>query len=329
MVSIVILNYNGRKLLGECLKSVLALKYADKEVIFLDNASTDDSVEYVLKNFSEVRMVVNKENSGYAGGANKGIEVSRGEFVFILNPDIVFESDYLDVLMRRVGRDAKIGAIIGKLRKYDFEHHKKTNLIDSAGLLMFKNRRCVDRGQGEEDLGQYDTAEEVFGITGAAPLYRRSALEDIKVCDEIFDNDFFMYKEDVDVSWRLRLAGWKCFYEPEALAYHGRGTGVLSRDSSLKVAKNRGALSKFQRFYSYKNERLMRVKNELLPHALRDLPHILFKEVLMSGWIVLREQFLFKSVWHFIKQLPRALKKRREIMKAKNTSAKEMRKWFV
>lgn len=328
VISIVILNYNGEKLLHPCLDSVLKLNCGEREVIFLDNASTDKSVEYVFKNYPDVRLVANEKNLGYAGGANQAIAISKGEFVMILNPDIIFEPDYLDILMKRLKHDAKIGAIIGKLRKFDFERHRKTSLIDSAGLLMFKNRRCVDRGQGEEDRGQYDTAEEVFGITGAAPLYRRSALEDIKVCGEIFDNDFFMYKEDVDVSWRLRLFGWKCFYEPAAVAYHGRGTGVLSRDSSLKVAKNRGALSKFQRFYSYKNERLMRVKNELLSHTLRDLPHILFKGVLMSGWIVLREQFLFKSLWRFLKQLPRALKKRREIMKKRKATAKEIKKWF-
>ena len=328
MVSLVILNYNGQKLIKTCLESVNKLDFKDKEVIFLDNVSTDDSVKFVLENFPNVRVVVNNKNSGYAGGANKALEISRGEFVMVLNPDIVFEPNYLNVLVKRLNEDAKIGAIIGKLRKYDFAKHEKTHLIDSAGLLMFKNRRCVDRGQGEEDRGQYNNAEEVFGITGAAPLYRRSALEDIKIFGEAFDSDFFMYKEDVDVSWRLKLAGWKCFYEPAALAYHGRGTGVLSRDSSLKVAANRGALSRFQRFYSYKNERLMRVKNELFSHALRDLPHILWKEFLMGGWILLREQFLFKSAWHLIKQLPRTLKKRKEIMKKLRVTAKEVRRWF-
>ncbi len=179
MVSIVILNYNGEKLLKTCLDSILELSWKDKEVIIIDNASTDGSVEFVLKHYAvsgAVRVIANKENSGYAGGANQAINVSRGEFVMILNPDIVFEQDYLDVLMERFKKDEKIGAIIGKLRKYDFGRNEKTNLIDSAGLLMFRNRRCVDRGQGEEDCGQYDSAEEVFGVTGACPLYRRRSL---------------------------------------------------------------------------------------------------------------------------------------------------------
>ncbi|MBI4995118.1 glycosyltransferase family 2 protein [Candidatus Peregrinibacteria bacterium] len=336
MISCVILNYNGEKLLKPCLDSIFALNFQEKEIIFIDNASTDNSVEFVLKHYVVgadgkplVRVIANKENSGYAGGANQAVKVSDGDFVMVLNPDIVFEPDYLDILMERLKKDKKIGAIIGKLRKYDFERGRKTNLIDSAGLLMFKNRRCVDRGQGEEDCGQYDGKEEVFGVTGACPLYRRLALKDSKIGNEYFDSDFFMYKEDVDISWRMRLLGWKCFYEPKAVAYHGRGTGILSRAGVLEVAAGRSKLSKSQKYYSYKNERLMRVKNELRPNVLRDFLPILWKEILMTGWILLREQFLIKSFFKFLWQLPGALRKRREIMARVKISANEMNKWFI
>lgn len=329
MISCVVLNYNGEKLLKTCLDSVIGLRHKDKEIIFLDNASTDKSVEYVLKHYPSIRVIANKNNSGYAGGANQAIEVSKGEFVMIMNPDIVFEPDYLDVLVKRLKRDEKIGAIIGKLRKYDFAKEEKTSLIDSAGLLMYRSRRCVDRGQGEENRGQYDEAEEVFGVTGACPIYRREALEDARVRGEIFDNDFFMYKEDVDLSWRLRLFGWKCFYEPAALAYHGRGTGALNRSSVLDVAKNRGSLSVFQKVHSYRNERLMRVKNEMFGNVLRDAVPILWKEFLMFGWMIVKERFLFGAMWAFLKKLPGALWKRRAIMKKRTVTAREMGRWFV
>lgn len=282
-----------------------------------------------MKHFPDVQVIVNPVNSGYAGGANRAIEVSKGDFILILNPDIIFESDYVDILMKRLKQDEKIGAIIGKLKKYDFEHHRKTNIIDSAGLLMYRNRRSIDRGQGEEDRGQYDIAEEVFGITGACPLYRRAALEDVKINGEYFDNDFFMYKEDIDISWRLRLAGFSCFYEPTAIAYHCRGTGVISRATLLDVAKSRKTLSKFQKYYAYKNERLMRVKNESWQDFLRDFFPIVWKEILMGGWILLREPFLIKSLGKFFLELPKALRKRREIMKKKRIRAKEMKRWFV
>ncbi len=137
-----------------------------------------------------------------------------------------------------------------------------------------------------------------------------------------------MYKEDVDISWRMRLFGWKCFYEPKALTYHGRGTGVLARSGIFEVAKGRKKLSKFQKFYSYKNERLMRVKNELSPLIVHDFLNILWKEILMTGWILLREQFLIKAFFKFLLQLSSSLRKRREIMMRVKVSAKEMKKWF-
>lgn len=329
MVSIVILNYNGEKLLKICLDSVEGLDFKDKEVIFIDNGSQDKSVEFIMKHYPKIRVFANKENSGYAGGANQAIEVSRGEFVLIMNPDIVFEPDYLTILIKRLHADKKIGAIIGKLRKYDFAKLAKTNFIDSAGLFMYRNRRCVDRGQGEEDRGQFDAAEEVFGITGACPLYRREALEDCKVSGEYFDNSFFMYKEDVDISWRMQLFGWKSFYGPAAVAYHGRGTGIVNRKTLWEVAKNRKGLSKFQKYYSYKNERLMRVKNELWSGVTRDFLPILWKEILMMGWMILREPYLWKSFGKFLWQLPNALRKRREIMRRKKVDAEKMKKWFV
>lgn len=331
MVSVVIINFNGEKLLKTCLDSLLKVNFGpgEKEVIFLDNASSDGSVAFVLKHYPLVRVIANKENSGYAGGANQAVSVSRGDFILIMNPDIVFELDYVEVLAKRLEADRNIAAIIGKLRKYDFTHHQKTNLIDSAGLVMYRNRRCVDRGQGEEDRGQFDDAQEVFGITGACPLYRRTALEDCKIGGEYFDNGFFMYKEDVDIAWRMRLFGWKCFYEPKAVAYHGRGTGVVDRNTLWQVAKQRKGLSKFQKYYSYKNERLMRVKNELWGNAARDFFPILWKEVLMFGWMVLREPFLWKSLGKFLWQLPGAFWKRREIMKRRKATAQNIRKWFV
>lgn len=286
-------------------------------------------MEFVLRHYPQIRVIANKDNSGYAGGANQAVSVSSGEFILIMNPDIVFESDYLKILAAKLHGDVKIGAIIGKLCKYDFSHHQKTNTIDSAGLLMYRNRRCVDRGQGEEDRGQFDRADEVFGITGACPLYRRKALEDCKIDDEYFDNNFFMYKEDVDISWRLRLFGWKCFYEPKAVAYHGRGTGAIERGELWDVAKNRSKLSKFQKYYSYKNERLMRAKNELPANVASDFLPIVWKEILMIAWMTLREPFLWKSLGKFLLQLPSALKKRREIMRRKKVDVEKMEKWFV
>lgn len=286
-----------------------------KEIFFIDNASADTSVAFILQHYPSVRVIANTENLGYARAANQGISQSQGEFIMVMNSDIILEPDYLEILMKRLEKDQKIGAIIGKLLHYDFEKNKKTNIIDSTGLLLLRNHRCVDRGQGEEDRGQYDEAGAVFGVTGACPLYRRQALEDCKIFGEYFDEDFFMYKEDVDLSCRLNLFGWKSWYEPTALASHGRGTGVLKRDTFFEIAKNRAVLSKFQKYYSFKNEWLLCVKNEIWRSTRKDFFHFMLRKILMLGWMIFREPYLIKAFLHFLWQMPRALQKRMAIMR--------------
>lgn len=329
MVSCVVINYNGKKFLKWCLESLQGLDFEDKELIVIDNASTDDSVDFLRVEFPHIRVVANSTNSGYAGAANQAVKITSGEAVMLLNPDIIFERDYLSRVVARMHGDARIGAIIGKLRRFDWEMGTKTDIIDSAGLVMHTNRRCVDRGQGSIDIGQFDAPEEVFGITGAAPLYRRAALEDAKIFDEYFDNDFFMYKEDVDISWRLRLFGWKCFYEPSAVAYHVRGTGAVARNTLMQVARERRGLSQFQKHHSYRNERLMRLKNEQWPMPLSHIVAVLLKEFAMTGWMFVREPHLFKALAEFFQKAPQAWRKRKEIMRGIKTSPVAMRKWLT
>src|SRR3989338_4533015 len=149
------------------------------------------------------------------------------EFLICLNQDAVLTETFVERALKPF-HDSEVAAVQGKVMRLkekkgnDFELN---GLIDSAGLVMLKNRRIISRGQGEKDRGQYEQAREIFGVDGAVPVYRKSALEDVKIKDEYFDEDFFMYKEDVDLAWRLRLAGWKAVYEPKAVAHHFRGAG--------------------------------------------------------------------------------------------------------
>lgn len=329
MISCVIINFNGKKYLKSCLDSLLAADFPDEEIIMLDNASSDGSAEHVMEYFPRVRFVVNRENLGYAAAANQGIRLTQAPLVMVMNPDVVLEPDYLKILAARLKQDAKIGAIGGKLKQFDFERGKKTDVVDSTGLWMMKNRRCVDRGQGERDRGQYDRAEEVFGITGACPLYRRTALEDCKIGGEYFDESFFMYKEDVDLSWRMRLFGWKCFYESGAVAWHGRGTAAVERRTLAQMARGRNSLPRFIKVLSYRNERLMRVKNDFWSLMARHAPWILAKEAAVFLWAAFREPYLLKALAQFLFRLPSAFKKRRAIMRRVKVKPREMARWFL
>ena len=329
LVGIVIINYNGETFVRHCLEELLKVDYKNKEIIFLDNDSTDESVALVERHFPDVLVHQTGHNGGYAGGAEIAVglaEERNWDYLLLMNPDIVFEQDYVQKVVQKMEDDYRIGAIIGKLNQYKFNKKEKTDIIDSAGLLMYRDRRIVDRGQSKEDTGQFDKEEQIFGITGAAPMYRVAALDDIRVKGEVFDQDFFMYKEDVDVSWRLNLFGWKNWYLPQARAYHARGTGIYKRDSYTEVAKERAKLSKFQKTHSFRNQHFIQFKNDLTINALKNIFPILFKEAAFLGFMLIREPFLIKSLFEFIFKIPKMYKKRREIMKRRRVTAKQMGK---
>lgn len=331
LVSIIIINYNTKHLLKGCIDAILAQTYDNLEVIFIDNNSHDGSVELVQELYGKnpkIRIVDNPDNKGYSGAGNQGIGLAHGKYVVITNPDILYEPDYFEHAIAKMESDPKIAALIGKIKKYDFANHQKTNLIDTVGLFVYKNRRVIDNGQGLEDKGQFEQEKEIFGVSGACPLYRREALEDVKILGEYLDHDFFMYKEDIDLSWRFQLFGWKCWYYPRALAYHGRGTGVAQRFNNAQLLQERGKMAAFTKKLSYRNQRLMQVKNELAGNFWSDFFSIIGKEIAVLGYITFKEPYLWKSVWQFFRFLPKALRKRREIMRRKRVSAKEMKKWF-
>ncbi len=328
IVGIVMINYNTEWMLEHSLEELLKLDYPNKEIIFLDNDSTDESVKTVKEKFPEMLIHETGHNGGYSGGAEAAVKLAMDrnwDYLMLMNPDLIFEPDYLTKAIHKMEEDHRIGALIGKLKQYEFKERNKTDIIDSAGLKMYLDRRVVDRGQSQEDEGQFDKEEQVFGITGAAPLYRVEALDDIRVLNEVFDQDFFMYKEDVDISWRMNLMGWRCWYLPSAVGYHARGTGIYKRDSYKEVARERRNLSKFQKHHSFRNQHWMQMKNDLAANVLHDAPRIIWKEVLLTGYMFLREPFLIKSSWQTLKGTPRMLKKRRAIMRARRFDASQMR----
>lgn len=334
-VAVVIIHYNTKHYLKTCLDSLFAQTYPNVKVFFIDNDSPDKTCvdfvreTYPMKKFENLTVVANPDNKGYTGAGNQGIALAKNaDYILITNPDIIFEPDYFAKVVERMERDKKIAAITGKVKKYDFEHKKQTNFIDTVGLFSFPNRRIIDDGQGLEDDGRFDQEKEVFGISGACPLYRKAALDDVKIFDEYLDDDFFMYKEDVDLSWRFQLFGWKCLYYPKAVAWHGRGTGVLKRFTHLQVMKNRSKLSDFQKFYGFRNQRLMQLKNEMWGNAFKHPINLLVKEFLIFGYVLLREPKLIKAYFALLKKIPAMLKKRKFIMKHKKVGWQEMEKWF-
>ncbi len=233
-VSVIILNYNGREYIEECMDSVLKQTYRDREIILVDNASTDGSLEIIKENFiDKIRLIENKDNLGFAVGNNIGISSATGAYIALLNNDAVADANWLSELVGAARRsDSNFGMWASKILFYD-----NRKIIDTAGHLMYPDGLNRGRGKGETDRGQYDREEEVFFPSGCAALYSKRMLDQIG----LFDPDFFAYGDDADVGLKARIAGWRCLYVPTAIIYH-RSSATTGRYSPLKaylVERNR------------------------------------------------------------------------------------------
>jgi GT2 family glycosyltransferase len=316
LVSIAIVNFNNKSYLERCIDSILKQSYNNIEIIFIDNCSSDGSFEFIDKLYKQqnIKKVKPYSNLGYAGGANLGINLSHGEYVIIMNPDIILDKDFVKNCCGFMKSDDKIAAINGKLLKYDFEKDIKLNILDSTGICVEQSRRAYDRGQNQKDIGQYEETELVFGVCGATAFYRKSALEDIKIEEEYFDEDFFAYKEDIDLSWRLNLYGYKNMYYPKAIAYHGRGLGG-SKGGFKNYINNRKSQSKFLRGISFRNHYLMLIKNETHQSFKRDRIKILKRLVVFLGYSLIFERFNFKYLAEIFKLKNKMIRKKSIFMK--------------
>ena len=219
-VSVVIVNYNAGGELIDCLETVRAQRFGrNYEILVVDNASKDNSLLMAQDRFGEVRVIENDENRGYAAALNQGIKATSGTFVLALNFDVRLDPDYLDEIVRAIESDPQVGSATGKLLKYRTGDYA---VLDSTGINFYQ-MFPTDRGENKKDIGQYELPESMFGPSGAAALYRREMLEDVRIGEECFDEDFFQFVEDVDLAWRAQTAGWKCLYHSGATAVHKRG----------------------------------------------------------------------------------------------------------
>ena len=337
LVSVNIVVYNGLRWLESCFSSLFAQTYKNIEIIALDNASVDGSSEWlkkITKVHPNLKLIENGRNLGFAAAHNIGIRQANGKYICLLNQDIIMDENFVEnILVEFEKQNKKTAAIQGKLFRLN-QNLEKTDILDSCGLQMIKNRRIISRGQGEVDSGQYDNAQNIFGVDGALPVYSKEALEDTKIPlgnnkFEYFDEDFFMYKEDVDLAWRFILFGWQSVFVPSAKAWHARGAGESAAKNGFAVIRERRKIPAWAKFYSWKNQRLMQIKNELPELFLKHLPVIVLKEVLSVGYIVLFETKNLKSVFVFLKQLPNAIHKRSYIMSHKRIkNPQEISFWF-
>lgn len=231
-IAVVIPNWNGKDSLSDCLDSLL-VQTLKPHIIVVDNASVDGSYELVEQKYQTVELIKNKTNLGFAGGVNTGIKRAleqNSRYVALLNNDAVADKDWLKNLVKFLEDNEQAGIATGKILTSD---HK---LIDSTGEGYSNWGLPFPRGRGESDNHQYDDRTWVFGASGGASLYRVSMLKEIG----LFDEAFFAYYEDVDISFRAQLAGWKVAYVPGAVAYHqiGATSGKIKGLTTYQTLKN-------------------------------------------------------------------------------------------
>jgi GT2 family glycosyltransferase len=236
-LSVVIVNWNAKSELSQCLRSLEQQTDLRFEVIVVDNGSTDGSLELLREQFPSVLTLATGSNLGFAEGVNRGLASARGRWIATLNNDSVADPHWIEQLRAAA---AKAGAEVGMLQSH-MVFRDEPDRINSTGMLLFPDATAADRGFGQAAADSV-WSEEIFCPTAGAAAYRRAMLDEVALVSGTFDRDFFMYFEDADLGWRCRLAGWSARYVREAVvrhAFQGSSRRHGSRFVPLQCKRNR------------------------------------------------------------------------------------------
>lgn len=298
LVSVSIVNYNGKKFLPDFFASLYQQTYKNFEVIFVDNNSSDDSIEYVKKNYPQVKIIKNTDNSGYAEGNNIGFRNARGEYILIMNNDTILADDLIEKMLRAFEEIPNLGTVQPMVRLMNDRQH-----LDACGSFWTNTGFNYHYGIYKDAAHPlYTQSFPVYGVKGMCMMVPRTVIEKIG----LFDSDFWCYFEETDFCHRLWLAGYECWYYPQTFIFHHMGGTSSSRPSS------------FIQYHSFKNRLCSYLKNLGGKEMIKILPVYLFLNVIWSLAFLMRmdlENFLvvYKAVWWNIVHGADTLKKRKYI----------------
>lgn len=303
-VSVIVVNHNGREFIDDCLNSLLGNNYPDFEVIFVDNGSTDGSLEYVKDNFkndSRLRFVENAGSVGPAVGRNRGAKIAKGDYLVFLDNDIRADNNFISGLIRVLVNDNSIGAAQAKLLRMDSD-----NLYDCAGDNIGPLGFLIERARGARDTGQFDFITDILSAKSAASIIRRDLFEKIGG----FDEDYYMYLEETDLSWRVWLAGFRVVFIPGAVVFHAYNTP--KKDFRRYYSKY------IVRYFGCRNYISTLIKNLEFRNIIKILPFHIVCWCLLSLFFVFKGNFddafyILKGIGWNILNLDLLLKKRHMI----------------
>ena len=298
LISVIIVNWNGKSILKDCLVAITKVNYIKLEILLVDNASVDGSLEFVKKNYPSIKVFVNKENLGVGGGFEVGLRKVKGQAVLLLNTDAIIQKNLLTNLVKVLYSDKKIGAVQPKLVLYP-----NRNIIDSIGCFFLSTGDLYHFGREKNpNEPPYNKRMEIFSTKGACMLIKTEVLNKIG----LFDKDFFAYFEDTDFCIRMLLAGYNILYDPTETVFHRGG------------ATSKHILRSNILFHSYKNRIYSYLKNFSIKYIIKVLPLMLFLyQIVFFGYILTgRFQYALAVqkgiIWNVI-NLKSILKKRKYI----------------
>ncbi len=300
-VSIIILNWNGKKFLKNCLDSLAQLTYPQVEIIVVDNNSTDGSQEFVKTNYQKVVLIENKENYGFAKGNNIGLKASTGDYILILNNDTIVTPNFLNSLIKDFENNPTIACLQPQIRLSG-----NRQLLDGVGAFLTFAGFLYHFGYLKDRMqAKYNKKMKIFSAKGACMLLRRKAIEKVG----LFDEDFFIFFEETDLCFRLWLAGYSVVYEPESVIYH-LGGGDTTSSNSYQHEK--------RAYLSFRNMICCYIKNFGTRNLLTILPFFIFTHVVLIFYYLLIMRIylvkvIFKAYYWNVLHMRTTLEKRKII----------------
>jgi len=303
-ISAVIVSYNSDKFIQDNLNSLFKQTHKFKQIIVIDNNSTDNSLKIINK-FNNIEKVFLDNNLGYAKTANIGIKKSSSDLILIANSDIILDSHFNHLVIKKFEENKKIALLSPLILRFDH------TTIDSVGQIYSKSLYPLEIGYNKK-INKYKIEEkEVFSVCGAATIFLRKSLEKLKIFNEYYDEDFFIFWEDFDIGWRANLYNLKSIFYPKAIVYHYRG-GTLKKNilSRFSLSINRSSEIKY---HIIKNRYLTLIKNFRFKRFWWTIPFIFFKDILWVGTLTLSSPKIIIKLLKSGKYLKNAFRKRKII----------------
>jgi GT2 family glycosyltransferase len=306
-IFVVIPNWNGADMIAKALQSLEAQTHKH-QVVVVDNGSVDNSTEIIESKFPSAHLIKLPENTGFSGGVNTGISYAldqNADAVALFNNDAIADKNWLGTLVEAMQENGTFGIVTSKIIRSD----KKR--LDSTGDFYSAWGTAFPRGRDEEDIGQFETPEEVFAGSGGASLYRAAMLRRIG----LFDQDFFAYYEDVDISFRARLAGWKVYYQPKAIVHH-------------EVGATSSKIHDFGTYHGLKNIFFLSYKNLPLSLLIWQFPKraLYYTALHARTWTKGKPLASIKAAIKILLLLPKKTMERWRIQKNRKLSARDLDK---